>query len=183
MRETVVSRFGRVTLTGVAEGNFYMHGAPDKFRYDIAQFYQLKAALEAVLGHSTYLQLKETAGLREWKSACLRLCATIELSANSTITVVDQEWRDDFRCVMDRARGGIKASVVPSELFASLSASLIELTFLQLGGLPRLRHWKAIPSRKEYWTLTSERTVQYVQSDAQKLTSKRVREARRQSER
>jgi len=46
-------------------------------RFDMSQFYPLKAVLEELLGHHVYLRLKETATLPDWKDVIQKLLRAI----------------------------------------------------------------------------------------------------------
>src|SRR5260370_26742656 len=57
--------------------------------------------------------------------------------------------------------------------FAGLTATLTAIVFTQLGFMPtRSRRSKKVPLSKEYWEMNNFRTVQYVQTSAQREASK-----------
>ena len=151
----------------------------EELRYDMSQFYPLKAALEELLGHRVYLQLKETATLRDWKDAIQRLLRAIKIAIESTVEIADDDWFSAIDSMLELGKTKVADSRTATELFASLSATLARLVFLQIGFLPlRRQQTETIPLTKEYWTLNSVRTVQYVLSDKQRHTAKVLREKR-----
>jgi len=151
----------------------------EELRYDMSQFYPLKATLEELLGHRVYLQLKETATLRDWKDAIQRLLRAIKIAIESTVEIADDDWFSAIDSMLELGKTKVADSRTATELFASLSATLARLVFLQIGFLPlRRQQTETIPLTKEYWTLNSVRTVQYVQSNKQRHTAKVLREKR-----
>jgi hypothetical protein len=138
-------------------------------RADLSQFYPFKAAIERLLGHSEFMKIKDIGGHPALKASVLRLLRQIEVSIEATVTVVDEPWRSELAEIFARGRDIIKSSKVAGELFASLSATLAELCFLQIGLVPNQRgNRKPLPLKARNWKLSGYRSVQYVQSDAQK---------------
>ena len=102
-------------------------------RYDMSQFYPLKAALEQILGKRTYRKLKETADLPDWKLETKKLLKAIELSIFETVKVADAEFYKEAKEILELGHAHIKSAKEISELFAGLSATLIRIAFLQIG--------------------------------------------------
>ncbi len=151
----------------------------EELRYDMSQFYPLKAALEELLGHRVYLQLKETATFRDWKDAIQRLLRAIKIAIKSTVEIADDDWFADIDSILELGKTEIAESKTLTELFACLSATLSRMVFLQIGFLPLGRQQiETIPLTKERWILRSVRTVQYVQNDKQRHTSQGLRKKR-----
>ncbi len=138
-------------------------------RYDMSQFYSLKAVLEEVLGHPVYLKLKETGTLADWRKATTRLLDAIQLSIASTVLVADQNWRDEIASLVLHGKETIKGCDRAGDLFAALTAILIRLVFLLIGNVPsRYRYRRTAPLTADFWTLNQYRSVQYVQTAEQK---------------
>ncbi len=151
----------------------------EELRYDMSQFYPLKAALEELLGHRVYLRLKETATVRDWKDELQRLLRAIKIAIKSIVEIADDDWFADIDGVLELGKTEIGESKTATELFASLSATLARLVFLQIGFLPlRRQQMKTIPLTKEWWTLRSVRTVQFVQNNKQRHTAQVLRNKR-----
>jgi len=151
----------------------------EELRYDMSQFYPLKAILEELLGHRVYSRLKETATLRDWKEAIQNLLRAIKVAIQSTVDIADDDWFADIDSILELGKTEIAESKTVTDLFACLSATLARLAFLQIGFLPLGRQQKGtIPLTKEWWTLTSVRTVQYVQNDKQRHTAQGLRNKR-----
>ena len=151
----------------------------EELRFDMSQFYPLKAVLEELLGHRVYSRLKETATLRDWKDVIQKLLRAIKIAIQSTVDIADDDWFADIDSILELGKTQIAESKTTTELFASLSATLSQIVFLQIGFLPLGRQQKeTIPLTKEWWTLTSVRTVQYVQNNEQRHTAQGLRNKR-----
>lgn len=151
----------------------------EELRYDMSQFYPLKAVLEELLGHRVYSRLKETATLPDWKDVIQKLLRAIKLAIESTVDIADDDWFAEIGSILELGKTQIAESKTITGLYACLSATLAQLVFLQIGFLPLGRQQKeTIPLTKEWWTLTSVRTVQYVQNNKQRHTAQRFRNKR-----
>ena len=145
-------------------------------RYDMSQFYAMKATLEALFGHPVYMKLKETASIADWRKATTRLLDAIALAIESTITIADDEWRKDIAAEIAHGKALIKISDTASGLFASLSATLTRIVFLQVGIIPsRTALLKTAPLKADLVELNNYRTVQYVQTAAQRQALAKAR--------
>jgi len=147
-------------------------------RYDMSQFYPLKAVFEQILGKRTYRKLKETATLSDWKTETKKLLKAFELSVTETVKVADAEFHEEMKQILELGLSHIKTAKEISELFASLSATLTRLAFLQVGYIPDHYRLESVPLTQRNWNLACVRSVQYVQSNEQKEAAKRI-EARK----
>ena len=151
----------------------------EELRFDMSQFYPLKAVLEELLGHRVYSRLKETATLRDWQDVLQRLLRAIKLAIESTVDIADQDWFAEIDSILELGKTQIAESKTVTDLFACLSATLVRVVFLQIGFLPLGRQQiENIPLTKERWTLRSVRTVQYVQNRKQRDTARMLRNRR-----
>ncbi|MEK7761487.1 MAG: hypothetical protein AAB433_07905 [Nitrospirota bacterium] len=150
-------------------------------RYDMSQFYPLKAALEQILGNRTYRKLKETATLSDWRLETKKLLKAIELSIIETVRVADAEFYTETKAILDLGQTHIKTAKDISELFASLSATLTRLAFLQIGYVPKHYQVKSVSLAQKNWNLSSVRSVQYVQSIEQKKSAKQLEDRKNQA--
>jgi hypothetical protein len=151
----------------------------DQFRHDMSQFYPLKAVFEQLFGKRCYRRLKETAGLADWKAETLRLLRAIEVAVNTTVQVSDDTWREEIKSVLDLGRSHIAGAKSAADLFASLSATLSRLVFLQIGYLPARSGIETVSLAPRNWKLDAVRTVQYVQSKSQIEIAQRQHARRR----
>ena len=148
----------------------------DSIRYDMSQFYPMKAVLEQVFGKTCYRKLKETATLKDWRVESVRLLRAIELAINTTIEVADREWRAEVKHVLDLGHRHLVGATTIADLFAHLSATLTRLVFLQIGQIPNRCLVESVPLTRKYWQLDDYRSVQYVQSDSQAARVQRCAE-------
>jgi hypothetical protein len=156
----------------------------EEIRYDMSQFYSLKSAFEELLGHRVYMRLKETADLADWKDEVQRLLRAVRMAMKSTVEIADDDWFAQIDTILTRGESETSVSKTVTGLFASLSATLTRLVFLQIGFLPfgRRGQMKTIPITKEWWTLNRVRTVQYVQNSKQRQVAQTLRDKRKASE-
>ena len=159
------------------------HGAEIGLRYDMGQFYAMKATLEALFGRPVYMKLKESAGIADWRKAIIRLLDAIALAIESTITIADDGWREDIAAEIAHGKGLIEMNDTTSDLFASLSATLSRIVFLQIGLMPtRTALSKTVPLKADWWRLDKYRTAQYVQSTVQRRALDEARSHRKEAQ-
>ena len=145
----------------------------------LAEHYALKALIERVLGHESFLRVKEYAPLSAWKVQASRLLKVLRRSIEVTVMVADDDWRREVADLIDRGLSRIKAAPSVPELHAGLAATLGELAFLQIGLIPEhAGRRSAPPINSTDWNLAFVRSVQYVQSAQQKLDAARIRKRR-----
>ena len=149
-------------------------------RYDMSQFYSMKEVMEQLFGNRTYLRLKETAGLKDWKEASIKLLNAFLLASESSIAVADDDWRDEIINTVKTGVNLISSACEISDLFSSLAATLTRVAFIQIGSMPDHRaQRKTVRLTKEWWTLSHFRSVQYVQSRVQRAALDEMRESRK----
>jgi hypothetical protein len=150
-----------------------------EIRADLSQYYTMKALFERILGRASFRRVKDYAPLPVWKAESKKLIRAVGLSIDSTVEVVDDEWREEVKHLLDHGTTRIAACKSIDQLFASLAATLGELAFLQIGFVP-IPHYRVdrIPLVAKNWKLDPVRTVQYVQSPAQRATQVRLRKRR-----
>ena len=145
----------------------------------LSEHYALKALFERVLGHESFLHVKEYAPLSAWKLQASRLLKVLARSIELSVMVADDDWRSEVNELLDRGVARVKAAPSVSELHASLAATLGELAFLQIGLVPDNQgQRKAPPVNSIHWNLALARSVQYVQSSQQKLDATRMKARR-----
>lgn len=151
----------------------------ENIRYDMSQFYPMKVVLEQLFGNKCYRKLKETASFKDWKVEIDRLLRGIEVALNATVEVVDNDWRTEVMQVLKLGHSHVSSAKNITDLFASLSATLTRLVFLQLGQLPSRDDAENVPLSPKYWQLNSYRSVQYVQNRHQTANASRLFESKR----
>jgi hypothetical protein len=152
-------------------------------RYDMSQFYPLKAVFEQILGKRAYRKLKETATLSDWKVETKKLLKAIELSIEETVKVADADFYKEAKQVLELGHAHIKSAKDISDLFASLSATLTRIVFLQIGYIPAHDRVESVSLTPKNWNLACVRSVQYVQCTEQKETKKRIEDRKNEARR
>ncbi len=148
--------------------------------YDIAQFYPMKATLERLFGHATFLRLKKTGSFADWRRAMRRLLDAIALASRTTVRVADNDWREELDGALSRGREGIALAMGMDELFAAVAATLAEVAFIQIGSMPfRAPGVDAVKLTADWWTLSGFRSVQYVQTDEQRAAVAKLKSRER----
>lgn len=146
----------------------------------MSQFYAMKDVMEQLFGKRTYLRLKETANLKDWKASTIKLLNAILRASESSIAVADDDWRSEIADAVKLGANLISSSDHISDLFSSLAATVTKIAFLQIGHMPNHRlQQKTVPLTKEWWALNQFRSVQYVESEAQKAALGQVKEKRK----
>src|SRR5438046_667970 len=141
----------------------------------------MKSLLEHLLGRHSFRRVKDYAPLAVWKAESRKLIRATALSIESTVVVVDEEWKSEVKLLLDHGVSRVRLAASVDELFASLAATFAELAFLQVGLIPK-GHWRVerIPLVASNWKLDAVRSVQYVQSPTQRATQARLRKRGRQ---
>ena len=141
-------------------------------RYNMEDAYALKHLFENLFGSEAWYELKHSTDLSKWKKYCSRLLSAIEVSAKATVQVVDQPWFEELSYQVNRGNEMINSSNDFEQLFANLSASLGNISFLQLGLIPTRLTQKSVTLRHPTnWKLDRYRSVQYVQNSEQMKNS------------
>lgn len=134
----------------------------------IERYYALKATLERVWGKGTYADLKHCSDLKVWKKYLQRTLEAIGLSVSETVEIADQSWREEIASILEMGGNRLRAASDFDELFQAFAATLIELSFHQIGLCPQRVLSSRATLRKGGWNLSAYRSVQYVQSEEQK---------------
>ena len=135
--------------------------------HDISHRYMLKSAIEQLLGRDAWSDLKETTSLTPWRKHVLKLLNAIRVSIRESIHIRDEAWADAVEENLALGEKAVKTSKDIDELLSCFTATLLRQVFLQIGSLPYRRTASNVSISKENWCLNGQRSVQYVQSQAQ----------------
>lgn len=145
----------------------------------IEKFYALKATLERIWGKDTYADLKHCADLNVWKKYLKRTLEAIKLAISDTVQITDPEWLEEAMGILDMGLKRMHDSAEFDDLLQAYAATLTELSFHQVGLCPQRILSRHAALRKGDWNLSAYRSVQYVQSKAQKERLNRRNEQRK----
>jgi len=134
----------------------------------IQKFYSLKSVFEELWGKGTYLELKHCSDISTWKKYSERTLKASLVAIEETVKIKDEHWHKAVQSLVAHGIERIKISHSFDDLFESLSATYVELSFLQIGLMPDRPSDIKATLRKQDWGLDRYRTVQYVQSPDQK---------------
>ena len=144
-------------------------------RFDLSQYYPMKAIFERVLGKASFMKVKDCGSFSNWKVESIKLLKAIDLSIKATVEVADEEWKAEINTEIQHGILLVKNCNDIDELFASLAATLTKITFLQIGFFPKgHRNAERIALIPQNWKLNPVRSVQYVQSPSQKEAQLRL---------
>jgi hypothetical protein len=114
------------------------------------------------------------------KDSTIKLLNAILLATESSIAVADDDWRREMSDAVERGIAFISSADHISDLFSCLAATLTRIVFLQIGCMPNHRlQQKDVRLTKEWWALSQFRSVQYIQSGAQKAALVQAQEKRK----
>lgn len=139
----------------------------NNIRPDISQHCAIKMAFEQIFGNKAWLDLKECTSIATWKKYTTKLLRAIRLAVEETIQVRDDAW---FKEICEHIEHGLQVTTNAKsidELLSGLSATLIRVVFLQIGGVPNRRQDRKVTLARDNWRLDGFRMVQYVQSNTQ----------------
>jgi hypothetical protein len=149
----------------------------------LEHLYPFKALIEKLFGRAAFMKIKMGGSMRDWRDASNKLLEAINLSVKSTVKIVDEDWLREFDNTISHGRDLLRIANTIDDLLSSLVETLAEIVFIQLGNFPLHRTSYTTPLTPKLWTLTSFRTVQYVQTEDQKKAQRRLNEIRAESAR
>ena len=136
--------------------------------YKLEEAYGMKSLVESLFGNRAWLEVKHSTDVKTWEKYSLRILSAIEVSAKATVEIADKDWLEELHLLVEFGQGSIKRAENTEMIFASLAASLANISFHQLGFVPSNVLQKQVTLRhKSNWTLDAFRSVQYVQNKKQ----------------
>ena len=145
-----------------------MASSHDVERYDSTQYYSLKGVIERLLGKRAYAEIKESRSVGAWRRHALRLLKASGLAVEVTVKVCDSAWRRDVASLLAMGERRIRSAESVEDVIATLASTYLELSFLQLGLVPKHTLARQVRMRGPDWRLDSIRSVQYVQTAEQR---------------
>lgn len=134
----------------------------------IEKYYSLKSIFERIWGKNTYIELKHCSDLRVWKKYAQKTLKASKLAIQETVQIRDEHWQETANMIIEHSVDQIGHATDFDELFHSLSAGYIELSFHQIGLVPtRPLNMRRPILKQQEWRLDAYRSPQYVQSPEQ----------------
>ncbi len=130
-----------------------------------SKYLLLKHTIEDIFGVEAWYELKESGHLPTWKLYATRILKALKLSITDSVEIYDQQWMLDVTNCISTGEKNIKTEDSVDNVIASLSATLINLSFLQIGLKPSRGSSRGkYPLRKGQWRLDRYRSVVYLQT-------------------
>jgi len=139
----------------------------------IEKYYSLKATFERLWGKGTYLELKHCSDLSVWKKYATRTLKASLISIQETVQIKDDDWQERVDGIINHGIEMIKLSKDFDDLYETLAASYIELSFHQIGLMPSRPSNVRPVLKTQDWKLDGYRSVQYVQAPEQRKSLER----------
>jgi hypothetical protein len=135
---------------------------------EYSKFLPVKSAIEDLFGKEAWYALKESNSIPDWKKYCSNTLKALRLSIQESVQHFDPEWIKEIDQEVARGLESIKRNSTIEDVIASLAGALINISFLQVGFMPRRKGQDVkITLRKENWDLSLYRSVIYLQSPDQ----------------
>ena len=133
------------------------------------RYIPLKFMIESILGSDAWYALKDSNHLPTWKKQLIKVIEANHLSIQASVEVYDKDWAAEISQAVESGIEAVKRSKDIEEAIASIAATFINISFLQVGLMPgRQGSSNKVSLKKENWNLSRFRTVMYVQSSEQK---------------
>ena len=133
-----------------------------------SKYMALKSVMEDVFGADAWYALKESNHIPTWRKYAQKLLKSIEFSIKDTVEIYDEEWMQLIEDCIHRGSSLLKSSDEIDEIIAVLAGVLVNVSFLQIGHMPRRKGGKKSPSfRKGNWKFDGFRSVVYLQTKEQ----------------
>ena len=136
---------------------------------EYSKYLPLKSVMEDVFGAEAWYALKESNHIPTWRKYAEKLLKSIEFSIKDTVEIYDQEWMQEIEDCIHYGLSSLKTSNAIDEIIAVLAGVLANISFLQIGHMPRRKGTREKPSfRKGNWKFNGFRSVVYLQTPEQK---------------
>lgn|GEM_PF-3315499 len=133
------------------------------------KFLTFKGVMEDIFGSDAWYALKESNDIPTWRKYCLNALKLLGLAIEDTVTICDASWKEQVKDILNPAIDSLGDAKEIDEMISVVAACTLQLSFLQIGLMPRRKGNRSkVSLRKGSWKLDTFRSVQYVQTDAQR---------------
>lgn len=134
-----------------------------------SKYLPVKSAIEDLFGAKAWYALKESNSIPTWRKYTEKTLRAVQVSIHQTVKHYDKEWMCEVDEAIERGLKQSKECKSIDDLIAVLAGTLINVSFLQIGYMPRRAGSdRNITLRKESWDLSVHRNVVYLQSSEQR---------------
>lgn len=134
---------------------------------DTSYFFALKKVIEQLLGRNAWYELKETTSVSVWRHYLKRTVLALEIAIENTVHA-DELWHQEASELLKACEESLHSAKTFDHLVSSFAATLLRLTFLQIGQIPENYRQEKVSLHKSNWKLNSYRTVIYAQKPTQR---------------
>jgi len=135
---------------------------------EYTKYISVKSTIEGLFGSDAWYALKETNNIPTWRRYAQKVLRAVRLAITDTVEICDREWLEQVRARLDRGIEEIGREKAIDEIIGVLAATMIEVSFLQIGVLPHCSDKISTPLRQGAWKLNGHRSVVYLQTKEQK---------------
>lgn len=138
-----------------------------EIRADTSYFFALKKVIEQLFGRDAWYELKETTSVSVWRHYLKRTVLALEIAIENTVHA-DELLHQEASELLKACEESLRSAKTFDHLVSSFTATLLQLTFLQIGHIPENYRQERVKLHKSNWKLDSYRTVVYVQKPIQR---------------
>jgi len=136
---------------------------------EYSKYLSLKSSIENLLGRDAWYALKESESISTWKKYLGKALKALRVSIHETVQICDDDWMSEVDYQIDEGLEDIKRAKSIDEIISCLAATLLNVSFLQTGLLPRRKgSVNSVSLRKEKWKHDVYRQVVYLQTPKQR---------------
>lgn len=134
-----------------------------------SKYIPVKSAIEDLFGAKAWYALKESNSVPTWRKYTEKTLKAVQVSIHQTVKHFDKEWLIEVDEAIENGINQAKRCKEIDDLIAVLAGTLINVSFLQIGYMPRRKGSnRNITLRKNLWELSHHRNVVYLQSPDQR---------------
>lgn len=136
---------------------------------EYSKYLSLKSSIENLLGTEAWYALKESDSISIWRKFLGKALRALKVSIHETVQICDDDWLSEVDVLIEHGLEGLKRHNSIDELISCMAATLLNISFLQTGLLPRRKATlNCVSLRKENWRHDSFRQVVYLQTPKQR---------------
>ena len=136
---------------------------------EYSKYLSLKSSIENLLGTEAWYALKESESVSTWRKYLGKVLKALRVSIHETVQICDDDWLSEVDALVEQGLGSLKRQRSIDELISCMAATLLNVSFLQTGFLPRRKSsFNSVSLRKENWRHDSFRQVVYLQTPKQR---------------
>jgi hypothetical protein len=101
------------------------------------KYLPLKSAIENLFGRDAWYALKESNHLGTWRKYAEKTLKAVELSIKDSVEIYDSDWMEEVSSCLHEGMAQLKLADAIDDVVGVLAGTMLEMSFLQLGHMPR----------------------------------------------